>query len=303
MTPSLSFRLRYSPFLAQMVVIRRCNLACGYCSEFDKTSDPVPFDLLVQRLEKLKQLGTFGISLTGGEPTLHPDLPRLIRKCRELRFLRTGMISNVMILRRELIEKLNAAGLQEMQISVDGVHANDTTQKVLDNLKKRLESVRQHARFQVIISSVIGACPPREAEEVIDFARAAGFTARVLLVHDSHGQLKLNPEEIKTFNGIVAKLPRSWREFSDYRKRLVDEGVAPFKCRAGSRYLYIDEFGDVHWCSQTRTVWAKPLMDYTQDDLREQFYSYKSCHRTCTLGCARSTSQFDNWRAQQAATS
>ena len=35
-------RFRYSPFLAQMVVIRRCNLSCGYCSEFDKTSDPVP---------------------------------------------------------------------------------------------------------------------------------------------------------------------------------------------------------------------------------------------------------------------
>ena len=58
-----------------MVVIRRCNLSCGYCSEFDKTSDPVPFEILEKRLEKLKELGTFGISLTGGEPTLHPDLP------------------------------------------------------------------------------------------------------------------------------------------------------------------------------------------------------------------------------------
>ena len=87
-------RFRYSPFLAQMVVIRRCNLSCGYCSEFDKTSDPVPLEILEKRLEKLKDLGTFGISLTGGEPTLHPELPRLIRKCRELRFFRTGMISN-----------------------------------------------------------------------------------------------------------------------------------------------------------------------------------------------------------------
>ena len=77
-----------------MVIIRRCNLSCGYCSEFDKTSDPVPVEVLEKRLEKLKALGTFGISLTGGEPTLHPNLPRLIRKCRELRFFRTGMISN-----------------------------------------------------------------------------------------------------------------------------------------------------------------------------------------------------------------
>ena len=39
---------------------------------------------------------------------------------------------------------------------------------------------------------------------------------------------------------------------------------APFKCRAGSRYLYIDEFGNVNWCSQTRTVWSKPLANYTR---------------------------------------
>ena len=296
--PSLSFRLRYSPFLAQLVVIRRCNLSCGYCSEYDKSSQPVPFEVLEERLRKLRELGTFGISLTGGEPTLHPELPRLIRKCRELGFLRTGMISNGFFLRPELIEKLNESGLQEIQISIDGVHANETTQKVLDNLKKRLQALQDYARFEVTVSGVIGAAPPEEAEEVISVASEMGFTPRVLLVHDSNGQLKLNSNEIKTFENIVKKLPKSWKEFSNYRKRLVHQGSSPFKCRAGSRYLYVDEFGKVNWCSQTRAVWSKNLMDYTLDDLREQFYRYKSCHATCTIGCARSASQLDNWRRQ-----
>src|SRR6266446_7362184 len=235
-TPNKFFRLRYSPFLAQMVIIRRCNLSCGYCSEYDKSSDPVPVQVLEARLQKLKELGTFGISLTGGEPTLHPELPRLIRKCRELRFFRTGMISNGLLLRPELIDQLNEAGLQEMQVSVDGVHANETTQKVLVNLKKRLESLRDHARFRVIVSGVLGACPPQEVEEVLAFARQMGFVQRVLLVHDSAGQLKLDPEEITVFDKIVAELPKTIVDFSDYRKRLVRDGSAPFKCRAGSRY-------------------------------------------------------------------
>jgi MoaA/NifB/PqqE/SkfB family radical SAM enzyme len=34
-------RILYSPFLAQLVVTRRCNLDCGYCNEFDKVSSPV----------------------------------------------------------------------------------------------------------------------------------------------------------------------------------------------------------------------------------------------------------------------
>ena len=296
--PNIFFRLRYSPFLTQMVVIRRCNLSCGYCSEYDKTSDPVPVQVLEDRLRKLKELGTFGISLTGGEPTLHPELPRLIRTCRELRFYRTGMITNGFLLRPELIETLNQAGLQKMQISIDGVHANETTQKVLNNLKKRLQWLRDHARFQVVVSSVIGACPPEEAEEVVSFALKMGFAARVLLVHDEHGQVKLNSEELRSFRNVVGMLPKRWREPSDYRERLIRQGSAPFKCRAGSRYLYIDEYGMVNWCSQTRTVWSKPLMGYTRNDLREQFYKYKSCHATCTLNCARSQSYFDNWRRQ-----
>src|SRR5205814_697218 len=117
----------------------RCNLSCSYCSEYDKVSEPVPTEVLEERLRKLKSLGTFGISLTGGEPTLHPQLPDLIRKCRKLGFFRTGMISNGFFLRPELIEVLNEAGLQEMQISIDGVKGNDATQKVLANLKKRLQ--------------------------------------------------------------------------------------------------------------------------------------------------------------------
>ena len=296
--PDWLFRIRYSPFLAQLVVVRKCNLACGYCSEFDKVSEPVPFDVLSKRIDKLRQLGTFGISLTGGEPTLHPELPRLIRKCRDLGFARTGMISNGILMQPKLIEALNEAGLQDLQISIDGVKGNSTTQKVLDNLKKRLEWLRQYAKFEVTVSGVIGACPSEEAAEVVSYAREMGFTPRVLLVHDHQGRLKLTSDEVKSYRRIVATIPKTWKEFSDYRNRLVEEGVAPFKCRAGSRYLYIDEFGDVHWCSQTRGVWSKSLLSYTQNDLREQFYSYKACHVTCTIGCARAASQLDNWRDQ-----
>jgi MoaA/NifB/PqqE/SkfB family radical SAM enzyme len=296
--PGIFSRLRYSPFLAQLVIIRRCNLSCSYCSEFDKVGNPIPTDILQERLWKLKSLGTFGVSLTGGEPTLHPQLPGLIRTCRKLGFFRTGMISNGFLLQPQLIEALNEAGLQEMQISIDGVQANDTTQKVLANLKKRLQWLREHARFRVIVSGVLGACPPHETEEVLFFARQMGFIRRVLLLHDSSGRMKSSNGEAKTFEKIVRQLPKTVVDFSNYRKRLVGDGSAPFKCRAGSRYLYIDEYGKVNWCSQTRDVWSKDLMDYTCDDLREQFYQYKPCHATCTLGCARSTSQLDHWRAQ-----
>jgi hypothetical protein len=79
---------------------------------------------------------------------------------------------------------------------------------------------------------------------------------------------------------------------------LIATGSADFKCRAGSRYLYIDEFGMVHWCSQQRGVFQKPLAEYTFADLREQFDTKKDCAPTCTVGCVRSASRWDEWRGQ-----
>jgi hypothetical protein len=178
------------------------------------------------------------------------------------------------------------------------VNANETTQKVLRNLKKRLEWLRDHARFSVTVSGVIGAAPPEEAFEVVACAREMGFVPRVLLVHDHSGRLQLEPDELDVYRRITKRLPRTWMDFSSYRERLIRLGSAPFKCRAGSRYLYVDEHGSVSWCSQTRAHWSKPLLEYTPDDLREQFYTYKSCNATCTLGCARSASQVDQWRSQ-----
>ncbi len=41
------------PILAQVVPIRRCNLDCAYCNEYDKTSNPVPTDEMLRRIDHL----------------------------------------------------------------------------------------------------------------------------------------------------------------------------------------------------------------------------------------------------------
>ncbi len=47
--PNAFFRARYASFLAQMVVIRGSDLSCGYCSEYDKFSDPLLAEVLEKR--------------------------------------------------------------------------------------------------------------------------------------------------------------------------------------------------------------------------------------------------------------
>src|SRR3954447_26343472 len=54
------------PLLVQIIPIRRCNIDCGYCNEYDKVSEPVPTAGLKSRINKLKQLGTAVVAFSGG---------------------------------------------------------------------------------------------------------------------------------------------------------------------------------------------------------------------------------------------
>src|SRR5499427_7511192 len=73
---------RPHPLLVQIIPIRRCNIDCGYCNEYDKVSPPVPTGVMKHRIDKLKGLGTSVVAFSGGEPMLHPDLDDLIRHIR-----------------------------------------------------------------------------------------------------------------------------------------------------------------------------------------------------------------------------
>ncbi|EKD51966.1 MAG: radical SAM protein, partial [uncultured bacterium] len=262
-------RLAFSPLFTQLVITRRCNLSCSYCNEFDRTSTPVPTETLKQRICQIKDLGSFSICLTGGEPFLHPDLCGLLSFCRhEQKFFRTSMITNGYFLTPDSIKQLNEAGLQDMQISIDGVTPNDHTVKVLAVLKKRLYDLKEHAKFNVVVSGVVGASPPSETFEVIAFAKQMGFRPRILLVHGADGQVKLTEEELLAYHQLKKLIPRHFYEVSDWRHQMIKTGEAPFKCRSGSRYLYVDEAGLVSWCSQKRDKFSKPLREYTPADLK-----------------------------------
>ena len=81
------------PLLVHVVPIRRCNIDCGYCNEYDKVSEPVETAQMIARIDKLASLGTSVVAFSGGEPMLHPDLDELIRRIRT-RGMIAGLITN-----------------------------------------------------------------------------------------------------------------------------------------------------------------------------------------------------------------
>ena len=53
------------PVLVHIVPMRRCNLSCAYCNEYDKTSDPVPIETMLERIDKLAEFGSSVITISG----------------------------------------------------------------------------------------------------------------------------------------------------------------------------------------------------------------------------------------------
>src|SRR5437764_1257595 len=134
------------PLLVQIIPIRRCNIDCAYCNEYDKLSPPVPSGLLRRRIDKLAELGTSVVAFSGGEPMLHPDLDELIRHIRR-RGMMAGLITNGYFLVPKRIEALNRAGLDFLQISIDNVDPDDVSKKSLKVLDRKLQHLRELAAF------------------------------------------------------------------------------------------------------------------------------------------------------------
>src|SRR5678815_272766 len=205
------------PLLVHIIPIRRCNIDCGYCNEYDKVSPPVPFDTMTARIDKLAELGTSVVAFSGGEPLLHPQLDDLIRHIRSHGMM-SGLITNGFLLSEERIKALNEAGLDYMQISIDNVVPDDVSKKSLKTLDapdrdgrvhSKLKLLRMHAQFQVNINSVLGGGTrnPEDARTINRRARELGFTTSIGIIHDGLGQLKpLGPVEREIYDDVSRQI-------------------------------------------------------------------------------------------------
>jgi MoaA/NifB/PqqE/SkfB family radical SAM enzyme len=293
----------HHPIVAHIIPVRRCNLSCAYCNEYDKVSEPVPTAEMVRRIDKLAALGTTAITISGGEPLLHPDLDQIIRRIRDHGILAT-LITNGYLLTRERIERLNLAGLDYLQISIDNVNPDEISKKSLKVLDQKLRLLSAHAEFNLTVNSVLGSSikKPEDALTVTKRAFGLGFTSTVGVIHDFSGQLQpLNEQQREIYDEILALGKKSFFNFSyfnQFQQNLVRGLPNEWHCRAGSRYLYVCEDGLVHYCSQQRGKPGIPLSDYTRADLERENKAVKSCAPYCTVSCVHQVAMVDHLREQ-----
>jgi MoaA/NifB/PqqE/SkfB family radical SAM enzyme len=259
---------------------------------------------MLRRIDHLGRLGTAMIGISGGEPLTHPQLDEIIVRMRETGAI-AGMITNGYLLNVERIERLNRAGLDHMQISIDNVEPDEISKKSLKVLDKKLQMLADHAEFHVNINSVVGGGfkDPNDALVIGRRALELGFESTIGIIHDGDGQLKpLKPDEAKVYFEMTNRKKTNYAQFDAFQEAIVQGRENDWRCRAGSRYLYICEDGLVHYCSQQRGYPGVPIAEYTTADVKREFLTAKSCAPNCTIGCVHRISHIDHWRAPQTKT-
>src|SRR5258706_2941659 len=161
-------------------VTHKCNLACSYCTqeEQDVSSDELPTRETIRVLKRIRK-ETDSIVITGGEPTLRPDIEELVEAARfECKYRSLLLITNGTLLDRKPRILRAVSGLV---VSLDALAADPTNPlskpaalpKVLENLvlaKERLGSPRR-----ITISTVIEEWNIGEVERLLDWCGEQGF--------------------------------------------------------------------------------------------------------------------------------
>ncbi len=285
---------RKAPIIAQLIITRRCNLSCGYCTEYDDHSPSIDVDTLKERIDALHALKTAGIDLLGGEPLLHPDLSELVRYAR--RKSNVSLITNGFLLSEEMIHDLNEAGLDHMQISVDTLSPSDDLfiQKSLKSVRSRLRALADLAKFSLHVNAVL--CPQSidEYDDLVSEVRDLGIPISIGLVHDDEGRIGIQGEPyLSTWERFYAESGNFSAIEREYGSRLLRGETPDWHCRAGHRYMYVDEFGKVQYCASQRGYLDRDITGYTRADMLAAGALKKTCSDGCTIGCAYRCSAVD----------
>jgi MoaA/NifB/PqqE/SkfB family radical SAM enzyme len=286
-----------APIEAQLIVTRRCNLSCGYCFEYDNTSAPVPTDEIFRWIDSLHRLKVVHMTLLGGEPLMHPQVADIVAYGR--RHSTVSITTNGFLISDAMIEKLNAADLSHMQISIDTSKPDPSNyiQKSLKVLRPKLARLKKLATFDLHLAAVLCEHSKDEVKELLQEAKELGIPISLSVMHDDVGRVAITGEPYLSlyqyYGDHTNHFGFSLVDF-EYSHKLLEGKTPKWRCRAGARSLYVDEFGKVQLCASQRGRLDKPVVDYTWDDIRTHSRTDKGCEDGCAVDCVFRASQVDN---------
>ena len=159
-------------------VTDRCNFRCRYCMPLEglpwlPKSDILSYEEIAEVVRQLAPLGLRRVRLTGGEPTIRPQLSRLVAMIRAVEQVEDIALSTNGVKLPDLAGELAAAGLDRVNISADSLRAERIVAIARRDLgfdPVRAASAAEAAGLHPIKLNVVVMRGTND-DEVVDFAR------------------------------------------------------------------------------------------------------------------------------------
>jgi radical SAM enzyme (rSAM/lipoprotein system) len=247
----------------------RCNLHCLHCGSdcsADNTAKELPFDDFLKAILPLKKeykSGSITVAITGGEPLMRKDLPQCGLALRKNGF-RWGIVTNGYGYTPQIHEKLLAAGMGAITISLDGLEASHNWLRANDqSFARAVEAIKLIApskRLNYDIVTCVNQKNINELEAIKEFLITLQvkawrlFTIAPIGRAADNNDLRLDPEQIKYLLDFIANSRNDKRmkvSFSceaytgDYELKIRDNY---FFCRAGIHVASILTDGSISAC-------------------------------------------------------
>jgi GTP 3',8-cyclase len=195
-------------------VTDRCNFRCQYCMPAEglpwlQREEILSFEEIERLVALFARLGVTDVRLTGGEPLVRRDFPRLAAKLSLIDGVEDlSVTTNGFLLERDA-DALVAAGIQRVNVSIDSLQRDRfyamTRRDALPQVLRGLEALARHSHVTVKVNAVaMRDFSEQEALPFADFARRHPFQVRFIEFMPLDGDHSWKPEAVLTGDELRA---------------------------------------------------------------------------------------------------
>jgi cyclic pyranopterin phosphate synthase len=199
-------------------VTDRCNIRCFYCMpeegvEFMDRRDILTYEEIERFVRAAIPLGINKIRITGGEPLVRRDLPRLIEKLVAIRGIRDIALTTNAVLLGKLAQDLYSAGLRRLNIHLDTldrerfkqITRRDDLPRVLAGIDAAVRAGFERIKFNIV--AVKGLVEPDIVPMAL-FCRERGFEPRYIEFMPLDAQSLWGRGKVLTADEIISTIER-----------------------------------------------------------------------------------------------
>jgi cyclic pyranopterin phosphate synthase len=190
-------------------VTDRCNFRCQYCMPAEglpwlERSEILTFEEIERLVRLFVALGVEDVRLTGGEPTVRRDFPRLVSMLSRIEGLNDlSMTTNGYLLERDAAALVDA-GIQRVNVSIDSLQRDRffqiTRRDSLPQVLRGLEALASHPEVHPIKVNAVAMRGFTEEEAIpfAEFARSTAFQVRFIEFMPLDGDHNWTPDAVLT---------------------------------------------------------------------------------------------------------